>query len=1207
MKNCQGCGKKIPKATKFCTHCGEENAVRAHVSSRKGKARTQKNQQVPDDFKSIIKLIYQTTKQNFLRRLPISITIGVSVWVVHTYLLVFVNEGWNPGSSFIGNFLALSGQALSGIVVSTVLAMLISSILMRGEKRKKGPGLKARINAVGAYLTDARNDAYAVLIAGIGMTVILGSLITHSASFVLAIGLGAMLASRMGSVLALLFRSLWNAAFGLMRSDKIKHYSMAAGYTGIAGSFAGSALNVVFSPGIIIGLAALGVAAAMSYKSGRTGTAASFIFSILGIGAYYFGDVSMVLADDGGWAESGSSFPSWVASTGAVTAVIYGIPPAIAASVGATLGPVMNDIANALPDSLLDDPDDGSSEGGGSGDETEDNTPPAIELSDGHRLETNENGEYWGPDENGNWRWLSREDALRGANSEQQQAAEAAREEEETERAAREEEAEERKRAEQYERERLARFERGARDDMDRSRQSIQEKNEQERQEEQRANEAAERDRQERDRLDEGITTAISGLPDDDGYRGLAARLEQLQADGDNEGMRALWKDVKGKRQAQIDKTAQEAQAAKEEADRAGRMETVAAYARDGSKIVLQGGLAAASGGTYSAAQAFGAAAVGTGALTGIGAIEQGLKEKGGNVKFDGWEATKGAARGGLDAMNSMVGGIAANGSRAAMAGKAAYAGTSAYGRTYADTYDKTGDHELAQSRASMSSIAAVAGSFAGDAFDDRTRQSQQRAAGLDADKPAGWGQQAWATAEKNAAAAEQIRIDAAKKAANIMANTLGNIASADQDKDATFGQAFGKAVKGEAAGFAAGKVIKTAGTGQGAAEPLTPKQQAVIDRLNAERTGTTPGSKVRPEYTQSMATPKAGAADTEADTGPTGASVDPDSSRARTLSGRADASETTPAQQRVIDRLNAERAGTAPQPEITPEYAAHLAGREKAAGSTIPDGDRGDFTDAPVEAGYTGGFTTSAQRHAQRVADDLGVKISVRTVGAEVAAELDSGSALPKGPKIKANTGKDVDIELGMDPANKNRVVIFDPELPPRGNRTDTEWEGLQSRLKMRQEQVEAYRDKIQKSEEFEMRGQLVVDTKTGKPFVGDADVFAITGLHGEPVPKAVSDEVMRRLIRNPDAPGQNINSMVEHGQHMGWEIGELDNTKTGPDGKTEYQRAVDINNRILAGIRPGKEPLATFSGRPGMASPQVGAAHYSGTGPKTERSDDG
>ncbi len=83
----------------------------------------------------------------------------------------------------------------------------------------------------------------------------------------------------------------------------------------------------------------LGFLVGMEMLSSRQ-AASMLVMTILGSIIAKIFDVS-VLADDGGWIESGATFSNWIQSEGAGTAVLMGGPPAIGATLGTYLGSLL--------------------------------------------------------------------------------------------------------------------------------------------------------------------------------------------------------------------------------------------------------------------------------------------------------------------------------------------------------------------------------------------------------------------------------------------------------------------------------------------------------------------------------------------------------------------------------------------------------------------------------------------------------------------------------------------------------------------------------------------------------------------------------------------------------------------------------------------------------------------------------------------------
>ncbi len=140
---CKNCGKQQPDGSKFCTGCGaslEQKAgheqpiqqqyqqpiqqqpiqqqnqyqqtppIQAYASS----SNTQSNpnfsttkENAPRNTGELLKYIIKKIPERVLKALPLTIIIGLVSWLVHTYLLVYTNQGFNPDTWLGKNFLNL--------------------------------------------------------------------------------------------------------------------------------------------------------------------------------------------------------------------------------------------------------------------------------------------------------------------------------------------------------------------------------------------------------------------------------------------------------------------------------------------------------------------------------------------------------------------------------------------------------------------------------------------------------------------------------------------------------------------------------------------------------------------------------------------------------------------------------------------------------------------------------------------------------------------------------------------------------------------------------------------------------------------------------------------------------------------------------------------------------------------------------------------
>ncbi len=324
------------------------------TATTQGAAGTQ--QQLPEGFLPLLGLIIKNTIKMFFKRLPLTVLFAVGALVLHTYLLVYVNNGFDP-STTTGNFLSLANSPLSGIVIWTVGPMLMMSLMGR-LRGKRGPGIGARLVAVRDYFRERGIDALAVAMGSLGVALTVGGLMNGHASLFMAAGVGAMVASRSGAVTALLFRSAWTAAFNAARRENVARYGLAAGYVTLFASSLGFIANSVVTPnGVVVGILLLVGAIAMARGAQLPPAATPLLLLGIALFGSYFIGIELLWADDGGFNDpSGGggrgTWISWWNGTGRNTAIAMGVGPAVGASMGLLFQRVFQDMALQLPPDL---------------------------------------------------------------------------------------------------------------------------------------------------------------------------------------------------------------------------------------------------------------------------------------------------------------------------------------------------------------------------------------------------------------------------------------------------------------------------------------------------------------------------------------------------------------------------------------------------------------------------------------------------------------------------------------------------------------------------------------------------------------------------------------------------------------------------------------------------------------------------------------
>ena len=317
----------------------------------------QQKQQIPEKFFPLLGYILKTTLRNFKKQLPMMVVFAIIGWLFHTYLLVFINEGFGE-SSFVGRFLATQGNSVSGTVIWMVGSGLLFSwfnriILKRGPK-----GPKPR--SIVSYFKEAGAIALASLASAAGISLIIGIATNTWASVALAVGFGGLILSQGGKVVALLLRSAWSSTYGLAQGKQIAEFGIAAGHVALLGCAAGFILSSIFDitlVKVIMGgiLLVLAFFLARRQNTSIATTALMILPPVLFVIALaYLIDATPVFADDGGWVEAGGTFSTWIVSEGAAQAVVRGAGPAVGVALGPSLAQALTGIGSGLGDDGLD-------------------------------------------------------------------------------------------------------------------------------------------------------------------------------------------------------------------------------------------------------------------------------------------------------------------------------------------------------------------------------------------------------------------------------------------------------------------------------------------------------------------------------------------------------------------------------------------------------------------------------------------------------------------------------------------------------------------------------------------------------------------------------------------------------------------------------------------------------------------------------------
>lgn len=353
---------------------------------------------MPKTTVELLKYIIKKIPERVLKALPMTIAIGVGSWLLHTFLLVYTNEGFNPGTWLGNNFLNVKGRVIS----STLLWAMIGGIIPLAISffARKGNPVKS-IVAMAKIPTDiikkskTSHGSFLPLILFSCSAALLFDKVLSGVSGLVAGGIimssvVAFITGR-GSIFIQIFRMAFNdiqtfvikkkshkldgesvylimgssgialLAYGLIKTLNV--FPLIFGTLGRIIPFMAGFFNIVLIGVLFIFnsvwliLLVLGIILMTQNKSVPK--------QLLFIGGFFLAMLAAdsligitIFADDGGWREAGGTLGGWLTSQGFVPAVLSGVLPAAGGLIGSYVSSILSGIMNGF--GPLDfGPDDG--------------------------------------------------------------------------------------------------------------------------------------------------------------------------------------------------------------------------------------------------------------------------------------------------------------------------------------------------------------------------------------------------------------------------------------------------------------------------------------------------------------------------------------------------------------------------------------------------------------------------------------------------------------------------------------------------------------------------------------------------------------------------------------------------------------------------------------------------------------------------------
>lgn len=306
-------------------------------------------------FGQFLKEIFSQMPKKLLSALPTTIISGILAWFFHTFLLVYVNEGFRPGSWLGINILNTSGRLISSTVLWMILGSFISFLVSFIRGKNRGGGF-LKLFTLPREMVRRNRETKGQFMGLIMLSVAVSILTENLLSGISSLALGLVMANAAisfltgrGNFFAVSFRIFMrDLGGGLLK--RYTNFTDADAMTVIgSGSMAlcilGLFRSFVFDNRLInnmIMLLFLLIAIVLLTQNHSSGGGLSLLLPLFFLSALIFMSRT-ILADDGGWREAGGTLGQWLGSEGAMIAVVQGLPPSTAAIFGSLLTNIFQD------------------------------------------------------------------------------------------------------------------------------------------------------------------------------------------------------------------------------------------------------------------------------------------------------------------------------------------------------------------------------------------------------------------------------------------------------------------------------------------------------------------------------------------------------------------------------------------------------------------------------------------------------------------------------------------------------------------------------------------------------------------------------------------------------------------------------------------------------------------------------------------------
>lgn len=311
----------------------------------KDSVKLEKPSNSPQTLFQLLVMIIKGLFTNLPKKLLCFFIIGVVTFLVHTYLVIFPNGGFWPGTNpTLDKILALVGNEARGTIFWSILGYLATSVIRRmvsmGPKKFIGGIFIGPVRVVKSMFGKT-GRFISFFMVSMAVFLLLAQFLIKNTFIAYTLIVGAILGivTFRSDLSYLILRLGFQDVTRLFKRKDAKFndiYFDAYQLAIIAAMLIYSFLHK--KPLFIYAICIFAVAMVIFAKFRKTNKVAANLF-MLGTVGLNMAIIYMIkaYADDGGVAEAGG-IKNWVGSQGAGTAVLIGLPPGIGSGVGGIIG-----------------------------------------------------------------------------------------------------------------------------------------------------------------------------------------------------------------------------------------------------------------------------------------------------------------------------------------------------------------------------------------------------------------------------------------------------------------------------------------------------------------------------------------------------------------------------------------------------------------------------------------------------------------------------------------------------------------------------------------------------------------------------------------------------------------------------------------------------------------------------------------------------